>query len=568
MKPLRRLCFWVLVWLLSGCATTALTASPIAITRTPLPTNVLPPLTREPRPSPAASRLAAATEKPASAPTLWIEPGIDGALSEIIQETARTQKLTLVPNREQAAVIISTTTSPDPLLLTERVYAVADRFATWREGMRFSDLQKVWRGQPAGGIQTLIATDETVGALRTILGAPAANVRRVPAPELVDALWQTPHALALVPFDELVPRLLALPLDGANLLDRRLDLSRYPLVVRVYVEGDPILAGPLFNLLREKVEPTNRDPNHMTTLVMTGVTAMGRFTADAIDRSGDPAFATRKVADILSQADITHISNEIPFVENCPPNLVHDSIILCSKPEYIEALKLAGTDIVGLTGNHAGDFGYDNYLKTLALYEQNGIQYYAGGRNASEARRPLIITHNGNRMAFLGANSFGPRSYWATPTKPGTNGYDPAQMREDIATARKQADLVFVEFQADEVYSYKPDATNVEIFRRTIADGADVVTGVQNHHPAAIEFRDDGHKVIFYGLGNFSFDQMYNDEVRQGLIPRHLIYKGRLLQIELLTTMLEAYAQPRWATPAERERILRGVFGASGFAWP
>jgi hypothetical protein len=32
------------------------------------------------------------------------------------------------------------------------------------------------------------------------------------------------------------------------------------------------------------------------------------------------------------------------------------------------------------TGNHAGDFGYDNYVKTLELYEANGMGYYAGGR--------------------------------------------------------------------------------------------------------------------------------------------------------------------------------------------
>ena len=58
---------------------------------------------------------------------------------------------------------------------------------------------------------------------------------------------------------------------------------------------------------------------------------------------------------------------------------------------------------------------------------------------------------------------------------------------------------------------------------------------------------------------------MFAENVRQGLIPRHTIYEGRLLQTELLTTILEDYAQPRWATAAERERILKLVFGASGF---
>jgi poly-gamma-glutamate synthesis protein (capsule biosynthesis protein) len=204
-------------------------------------------------------------------------------------------------------------------------------------------------------------------------------------------------------------------------------------------------------------------------------------------------------------------------------------------------------------------------VKTLELYEANGMKYYAGGRDEAEARTPLIVEHNGNKIAFLGANSFGPQSYWATPEKAGTNGYDPDKMKEDIAKARAQADLVFVEYQADEVYEYTPDGFNVQLFRRTLNDDADVVTGVQNHHPASIEFNDTGDRLILYGLGNFSFDQMYEEGVRQGLVPRHLIYNGKLLQTELLTTMLHEYAQPRWATPAQRAAILSAVFEASRF---
>ena len=131
------------------------------------------------------------------------------------------------------------------------------------------------------------------------------------------------------------------------------------------------------------------------------------------------------------------------------------------------------------------------------------MKHYAGGRNETEARTPLIVEHNGNKIAFLGANQFGPTSYFATADKPGTNGYDADRMKADIAKAREQADVVFVEYQADEVYSYTPDSTNVQIFRRTLDDGADVVTGVQNHHPASIEFGADGKPRNLVRAGEF-----------------------------------------------------------------
>lgn len=548
----------LLALVLLGC-TAEPTATPIPPTTRP---TLAPSPTRPPTPVPPS-----VTPTPIS-PTLWLETNLDSRVRAAIEQTAQAQKLEMVTDPAQAALRITRAASPDPLLLTESVYVVADRFATLRSGIKMADLQQVWQGKATADINALAATTDTAAALTPLLGPPGPLVQMVGADALTETVWQTPASLAILPFDELNPRLIAQPVDGHNPLDRTLDMDQYPLVVRLFVEGSGQALTGFYNALHSAVPATNRDPNKMTSLVMTGVTAMGRFTAQAIDDSGDPAFPARVVAPVLSQADITHVSNEIPFVDDCPPNLVHDSIRLCSKSANIETFKVLGVDIVGLTGNHAGDFGYENYVKTLDLYTTNGMKYFAGGRDEAEARKPLILEHNGNRIAFLGANSFGPESYWATPDKPGTNGYDAEKMKTDIAAARNGADVVFVEYQADEVYRYTPDTTNVQIFRRTIEDGADVVTGVQNHHPAAVEFRSEGAREILYGLGNFSFDQMYDDEVRQGLIPRHLVYDGKLLQTELLTTMLTKSAQPRWATAAERRTILSAVFEASGFKLP
>lgn len=550
----RSIAVFLLCLVLLGCA-----AEPTA---TPIPTHVP---TSLPQTLPTVTRVLPTHTLVPKPPTLWLETHLDSKLRAAILDTAQAQNIILVENPNDAALRVTLVENADPLLVTETVYVVADRFATLRNGVKFGDVQQVWQGKPVATINALVVTNDTASALTPLLGEPSPRVQIVAPADLVDAVWRAPRTLAILPFDELTPRLIAQPLDGQNILDRHLDITTYPLVVRIFLQGSGERVPEFYNALHQQLAATNRDTNRMTSLVMTGVTAMGRFTADAIDKSGDMAFPARVVAPILSQADITHVSNEIPFVENCPPNLVHNSIRLCSKNEYIETFRVLGVDIVGLTGNHAGDYGYDNYIKTLELYETNGMGYYAGGRDEAEARKPLIVKHNGNTLAFLGANSFGPQSYWATADKAGTNGYDAAKMQADIAAARAQADLVFVEYQADEVYAYKPDATNVQIFRRTLNDGADVVTGVQNHHPASIEFDERGARMILYGLGNFSFDQMYEENVRQGLVPRHLIYNGKLLQTELLTTMLEFYAQPRWANASEREKILRAVFEASGF---
>jgi poly-gamma-glutamate synthesis protein (capsule biosynthesis protein) len=301
----------------------------------------------------------------------------------------------------------------------------------------------------------------------------------------------------------------------------------------------------------------------MTKLIMTGVTAISRTSAFKIDAAGDPALPAREVAEVLSAADITHVSNEVPFTASCKPVL--GTLQLCSKPEYIETLKLAGVDLISSTGNHMNDYGIKAFLETLDLFDKDGYKVFGGGRNIDEAKRVLVVEDHGNKLAFLGMNSFGPTGVWATAERPGALKYDKEILHQELAEAREQADLVFLDMQGDETYQYEPNGNNKTLFRDAIANGADVVTGVQAHQPQAVEFTPDGKQVILYGLGNLFFDQMQSDNVRQGLVVRHTIHEGKLIQTELLPTLLENYVQPRWATPDEANIILDLVFGASGF---
>jgi poly-gamma-glutamate capsule biosynthesis protein CapA/YwtB (metallophosphatase superfamily) len=527
-------------------------------------------------PTPKLTGTPKSTSTPA--PTRTPNP-IHLSIASDVTGTLRAAVETFGPNVSTASgtggnanLTITSDAQPGSVLLAERVYVVADRFPTLRTGMTQSELRGLWQGQPTSdGAKTLLATDEAYEALTRLYGLPAASVQVLPLDSIVARLWSAPQpgvgadhsALAVVPFDQLTPKLTALPLDGVNVLAHDFKIEQYPLVAHTYIGGDPKLIPEVIAALRPTIPLTNRDPDRITTVIMTGTTAIARSSAVKIDEKRDPAYPARVIAPVLSAADITHVSNEISFVDNCTPLL--NTTVFCSKPSYMATFKLAGVKIVGLTGNHLLDYGTQPFLKTLDMYDAAGLRYYGGGRNAEEGGKTLFLQDHGNKLAFLGANSFGPAFDWATAERPGSNKYDAAGMKKQIAAARAQADVVFVELQAEETYDYKPSGNNQIEFRAVMASGADVVTGVQAHHPQAVELSADGRRIILYGLGNLFFDQMFDLGVRQGLIARHTIYEGRLLQTELLTTMLEDYVQPRWATPAERTQILDSVLAASGF---
>lgn len=516
-------------------------------------------------PEPTATEMVAPpTPSPMIAKRITIADEITGTLRISVTQVAQSLGMTLVPPGERVDATITPRSIPPSEFFTQRIFVVADWFATLRAGITVTSLRELWQGKAtADGITTLLVSADAYTETITLFGIPAANVKRVAPTELTATLWANHTALAILPFDALTPKLRVLPIDDINPLQRDASLAMYPLAWRVYVSGDDVTRSALIAAFRKNIPASNRDATRLTTLIMSGSTSIARTSALKTDTSGDPAFAARQVAPILAAADITHVSNEVPFTPDCKPVL--NVVVLCSKPAYLAAFQLAGVDVIGLTGNHLLDYGQPAFVKTLDLYDENKLRYYGGGRNEVQARKILYVEDHGNRLAFLGVNSFGPASVWATASKPGAQKYIAENVKQDLAEARARADVVLIEFQAEENYAYVPYSGNRTLFRTAMDAGADVVTGVQAHQPQALEFSADGSKVILYGLGNLFFDQMYNDTVRQGLVVRHTIYRGRVIQTELLPTMLEDYVQPRWATPEERTEIFRLVFAASGF---
>lgn len=220
-------------------------------------------------------------------------------------------------------------------------------------------------------------------------------------------------------------------------------------------------------------------------------------------------------------------------------------------------------DLIELSGNHVADWGSEALLYTLDLYDQQGFGTFAGGRDLAEARLPEIIEHNGNRLAFLGCNEPGPVYAWAKVDRPGALPCDDEGLMERVTQLANEGYSVIFSFQWRESASARPLPDQVEAFRGAIEAGAIIVNGSQAHRPQSMELYSGG--LIHYGLGNLFFDQMYELPLRQEFLDRHTFYDGRYISTELITAMLEDFAQPRLMTEAERRALLEEIFAVSGW---
>lgn len=451
----------------------------------------------------------------------------------------------------------------------DQVFAAARRFDTVDPATSLIDLTAAWTDGESGPVVVLT---RTLPALTQLLGAPGLSVSgRESITEVVETAWGEDGALVLLPFEDLVPSLVVLAVDGQNPVDNanKFDVDAYGLIAQVFLHVQPGVDANQLALFTKKLAQTtggtNRDAAQLTVLAMTGVTAMTRQTAYQMELYGSE-WPAEVVGPELAAADITHISNEVPFVAGCKVNLAEDNFNFCSKPSYLDSLTLSGVDIIGLTGNHQNDFGYEAALDSLAFYEENGLPVYGGGIDKTAAFAPYYRTANGTRFAFLGANMYGPNFAWATDDHPGSAEYDLGILSATIRSIREQdlADVVLVELQWQESYDVSPLVDQRDNFLALSQAGADIVTGVQSHVPQAFEFEDG--RLIAYGLGNLFFDQMWTQATREGMVLKHTFYEGRHLSTQILTTLLFEHGQPHWSTPAQRTSMLDRVFGASYWA--
>ena len=284
-------------------------------------------------------------------------------------------------------------------------------------------------------------------------------------------------------------------------------------------------------------------------------------------------------------------------------NVSGTSSPLRGDPENVAALARAGFNIASLASNHCMDYGVEGFRDMLQQFKANDIKIFGAGENLAEARKPLIVEHNGNRIGWLAYCSILPMRYWADvdrpgcaparartvyetlePDQPGTppriitypNDEDLTGMLSDIRKLRTQVDVVVVSMHWGLHFREAELATYESKYGRAAVDaGADIVLGHHQHILKPIEIYRG--KPIFYGIANFAFDMYYQAgefekpermerrerlhpgwtrdpdyptfpfpvDSRKGMIVRIVVEKNKLKHVGWQPVMINQKSQPR-----------------------
>ncbi|MEL6272973.1 MAG: CapA family protein, partial [Chloroflexota bacterium] len=376
---------------------------------------------------------------------------------------------------------------------------------------------------------------------RDLLAANGINLnpaRTIERSEIYGTLWNNRNTFTILPFDALSTRYRVLNIDNVHPL---MDIENYQLALRT--------------------ESPNYDPSLLTTLTLSGVTAITRDSIPVIDDYG-VQWASNGIATFTSQVDFFHTSNEVSFTDKCPQFDEQPLGAFCSKASHFPILEMASVDIVELSGNHNNDYGYSVYVDTLGRYEEAGMRTIGGGETPEDAQQPLILEHNGSRIAMLACNDVGPYYAIASDDRPGAADCKGAWLEQTLTDLRQQVDVIVVTVQHTEFEEYLP-RQEIQFDFRQIADwGADVVAGTHAHKPQSFEFYNTSRStttLIHYGLGNLFFDQPFWGNSRFWM-DTLFVYDGDVVTVDLFTGIIDEQARPRRMDAEEQKNFLEFMF--------
>ena len=270
------------------------------------------------------------------------------------------------------------------------------------------------------------------------------------------------------------------------------------------------------------------------TLVFAGDVMLGRDVATALDGDWPAAFAD--VRPCLSGADLAFANLESPLT-TAP--FAGGRFDLRAPPEAVEALTVAGFDLVSLANNHALDGGRVGLAQTLATLEQVGIEtVLAPEVDDLDSECGVFSAELPNlRIAALAF-------------------YDTGQPFDTtaVAQAAAQADLVVVSMHWGAEY-YPVTRRQRLLAQELVAAGADLVIGHGPHVLQPVEWIDGA--LVAYSLGNFLFDQPF-PATRQGAVLRITLDRGSIIAVEALPTVIRCGRIKR-ATGDEATAILNQI---------
>lgn len=273
------------------------------------------------------------------------------------------------------------------------------------------------------------------------------------------------------------------------------------------------------------------------------------FTNVLDDNNRDFGYFFKGVEDIVQNDDLTIANLETTFTSS--NNRVDKTFNFKGDSDYASILTEGSIEAVNLANNHTYDYGTTGYNDTIAALNEVGVPYFGYDDY-------VVLEFDGIEVGLAGIT-----------------GWDEASAKANTDKAieyfhRNNIDLIIMTYHWGIERDYDQNATQQNIARYAVEQGADLVIG---HHPHVLQGIECYQgKYIIYSLGNFVFGGNKNPKDKDTMIFQQTFHyeDGYLTDtsIEIIPCSLSGETnrnnyQPVILEGEEKERVLQKVLDHS-----
>lgn len=203
----------------------------------------------------------------------------------------------------------------------------------------------------------------------------------------------------------------------------------------------------------------------------------------------------------------------IQNAENPNKKLIHTT-----NYEAIKVLKDLNIFAVSLANNHIFDCTEKGLQATINWLDKNGIKHTGAGSKKEELEPILFHNEFGQKVGFFAYVDKNTNPHFNESSSFYINYLDVHQIKTDIEKHRSSCDILIVSIHWGIDYIKFVSNTQLEIAKRIIDFGADLIVGHHNH-VIQPNFEYNG-KRIFFGLGGLVFGDFHTSKGMESTFHR------------------------------------------------
>lgn len=297
-------------------------------------------------------------------------------------------------------------------------------------------------------------------------------------------------------------------------------LSKFLIIFSIFISIAAIIIAAIYYLPRYSPSnqlaqqlPINVNENkatiqekEYTQLFFVGDMMFDRGIRYYAQKNGGNDFIFEKISSTLLDNDIVIGNLEGPITENKSISLgtiagSTNNYYFTFDPSWADTLYKNNVKIVNIGNNHILNFKRGGLYSTKKYLDQANIGYFG----SPDYPKSISSEINGTKITFISYNEF---SYLP-------EGIEVKSTIEEIQKAKGFSDIIIVLPHWGIEYNLNVSENQRTIARDFINAGADIIIGTHPHVIEPIEIYKG--KRIYYSLGNFIFDQYFNDDVRNSM---------------------------------------------------